>query len=143
MTKLLLMPSLAASPRSDAPSLHVAQIPAATNVTIPCAPHHTSFPLLGGRSLDLFPAYRSVQINIRQNKDRSSAPIYSALAGGHRKECSRLLLHVLAAAIWARDCFLFVLCQCDDLFKRLIAVLTDVVVNGHDQPPTYPVMNEL
>ena len=69
--------------------------------------------------------------------------MYLALAGGYRKECSRLLLHVFAAAAWAGDCFLFVLCQGDDLFKRLIAVFTDVVVNRHDQPPMYPLLVKL
>jgi len=52
---------------------------------------------------------------------------------GHREKSGHFLLHILAAAMRATDCFFVVFVQGENLLKRLVAVVADVVVYGHGE----------
>jgi len=56
-----------------------------------------------------------------------------AFPAGDREEFGHFLLHILAAAFWATNIFLVVFVQGEYRLKRLVAVVTDVVVYGHGE----------
>ena len=56
-----------------------------------------------------------------------------AFLAGHCEERSRFLLYVLTAAVGAANTLFIVFVQGEDSLKRLVAVVTDVVVYGHGE----------
>jgi hypothetical protein len=61
---------------------------------------------------------------------------FSALSCRHGEELSRFLFHMSAATIRARQLFRIVLGQGENLLKWLVAILADVVIDRHGNPPT-------
>lgn len=56
-----------------------------------------------------------------------------AFLSSHCEKRGGFLLYVLAAAVRAADIFFIVFLQAENFFKRLVAVVADVVVYGHGE----------
>jgi hypothetical protein len=62
-------------------------------------------------------------------------PLALALFPGNSVERSRFLLYVLAAALGALGFFVVVLMKGEHQFKSLLAIVADIVIDGHGKPP--------